>query len=88
VLAGPYHRNNHGNRQMVDAMMAEPDAAQKIVRDSGAGYVLFCPAMPELEIYAAAAPGGLAAQLLSGQPPDWLVPTPLAGSPYRIYSVR
>jgi hypothetical protein len=44
--------------------------------------------MPELEIYAAASPSGLAAQLLRGQSPDWLVPTPIAGSPYRIYSVR
>jgi hypothetical protein len=88
VLAAPYHRNNHGNREMVDAMMAGPESAQKIVRDSGADYVVFCPAMPELEIYAAASPGGLAAQLLSGHPPDWLAPAPITGSPYRIYKVR
>ena len=52
VLAAPYHRNNHGNRELVDAMMAEPGAARQIVRDSGAAYIVFCPAMPELEIYA------------------------------------
>ncbi|WP_158817073.1 hypothetical protein [Methylocapsa sp. S129] len=88
VLAAPYHRDNHGNREMVDAMMAEPEAARQIVRNSGAAYVVFCPAMPELEIYAAASPDGLAAALLSGKSPDWLVPEPIAGSPYRIYKVR
>lgn len=88
VLAAPYHRNNHGNRELVDAMMAEPDAARKIVVDSGAAYVVFCPAMPELEIYAAASPDGLAAALLADKPPQWLSPEPIVGSPYRIYKVR
>ena len=88
VLAAPYHRNNHGNRQLVDAMMAEPRAARRIVRDSGAGYLVFCPAMPELAIYAAASPDSLATALLSGQAPDWLAPEPIEGSPYRIYRVR
>ena len=88
VLAGPYHRNNHGNRELVDAMMAEPGAARQIVRDSGAAYVVFCPAMKELEIYAAASADSLATALLSGKPPDWLTPEPIAGSPFRIYKVR
>jgi hypothetical protein len=88
VLAAPYHRNNHGNRELVDAMMAAPDAARKIVVDSGASYVVFCPAMPELEIYAAASPEGLAATLLAGKSPDWLAPETIVGSPYRIYKVR
>jgi hypothetical protein len=88
VLAAPYHRNNHGNRELVDAMMAAPDAARKIVVDSGASYVVFCPAMPELEIYAAASPNGLAASLLAGKSPEWLVPETIVGSPYRIYKVR
>jgi hypothetical protein len=88
VLAAPYHRNNHGNREMVDAMMAEPGAAEKIVADSGASYVVFCPAMPELAIYAAASPNGLAAALLAGKTPGWLVPEPIVGSPYRVYKVR
>jgi hypothetical protein len=88
VLAGPYHRNNHGNRALVDAMMAAPDAARKIAVDSGAGYLVFCPAMPELAIYAAASPNSLASALLAGQAPDWLAPEPIAGSPYRIFKIR
>jgi hypothetical protein len=88
VLAAPYHRNNSGNRALVDTMMAEPAAAQKIALESGAAYVVFCPAMPELEIYAAASPYGLAAALLADKPPDWLTPVPIAGSPYRIFRVR
>ena len=88
VLAGPYHRNNHGNRELVDAMMAEPGAAREIARDSGAGYLVFCPAMPELAIYADASANSLAAALLAGRPPDWLTPEPIAGSPYRIFKIR
>ncbi len=88
VVAAPYHRNNHGNREMVDAMMAEPGAARRIVHDSGAAYIVFCPAMPELEIYAAASADSLATALLTGKPPQWLAPEPIAGSPYRIYKVR
>jgi hypothetical protein len=88
VLAAPYHRNNHGNRELVDAMMAEPSAARKIVKDSGAGYLVFCPAMPELAIYAAASADSLAAALIRGEAPDWLAPEPIEGSPYRVYKVR
>ncbi len=88
VLAAPYHRNNHGNRQLVDAMLAEPEAARAIVKDSGAAYVVFCPAMPELEIYAAESPNGLAALLLAGKAPDWLAAAPIEGSPFRIFAVR
>lgn len=88
VLAAPYHRDNHGNRQMVDAMLAEPGAAHEIVRASGAGYVVFCPAMPDVAIYAAASPHGLAAALLSGETPDWLAPEPIGDQPYRVYKVR
>ena len=88
VLAAPYHRNNHGNRQLVDAMIAEPDAAPKIVADSGAFYLVFCPGMPELKIYAADSPKGLAAALLAGNTPAWLAPAPITGSPYRIFKLR
>lgn len=88
VLAAPYHRNNHGNREMVDAMLAGPQAARAIVKDSGASYVVFCPAMPELEIYAAESPNGLAAMLLTGKAPDWLTPAPIAGAPFSIFAVR
>jgi hypothetical protein len=88
VLAAPYHRNNHGNLALVNSMMAEPAAAERLVRGSGADYVVFCPAMPELEIYAAASPNGLAAALLAGRAPDWLTPESIEGSPYKIYRVR
>jgi hypothetical protein len=88
VLAAPYHRNNHGNGAMVRAMLAPPDAARAIVEASGARYVLYCPPMAELSIYAAASPDGLAAALLRGQPPSWLEPTQVAGTPYKVFIVR
>jgi hypothetical protein len=88
VVAAPYHRNNHGNREWVEAMIAEPAAARKIVSDSGANYMVFCAAMPELDIYAAASPGGLAAELIKGKTPDWLAPQPIAGSSLRLFKVQ
>jgi hypothetical protein len=88
VLAAPYHRNNSGNRALIDTMVAEPSKARDIARRSGAAYIIFCPAMPELKIYQAANPQGLAAALLADRPPDWLTATPIADSPYRIFKVN
>ncbi|MDE2578578.1 MAG: hypothetical protein KGL46_07235 [Hyphomicrobiales bacterium] len=72
ALAAPYHRNNHGNRIALDALMARPDAAQAIVQQSGANYVAVCPAMGQLRTIIAEAPQGLAATLVAGQTPGWL----------------
>jgi hypothetical protein len=42
VFAGPYHRDNHGNRIVVDAFLAPPDEAEQILRAAGAQVVLWC----------------------------------------------
>jgi hypothetical protein len=88
VLAGPYHRNNHGNGVMVRAMLAKPDEAKKIVEGSGANYLVFCR-MPEFDSYTEGSSDGLAAALVAGRAPDWLAPvtTPQA-SPLAIYKIR
>ncbi len=46
VFAGPYHRDNRGNRVVIDAFLAEPQQAEKILRDAGATLVLWCAHEP------------------------------------------
>jgi len=88
VVAAPYHRNNHGNGELVRAMLAPPHEARNIVESSGANYLIFCAAMPEIQSYAAGNRNGLAAALLSGEVPDWLAPIPTPGAPFQVFKVR
>jgi hypothetical protein len=88
VLAAPYHRNNHGNGALVRAMLAKPDEARKVVEESGANYLVFCPGLPEFRLYAQGSADGLAATLLSGKAPDWLEPIAAPDQPFRVFKVR
>ena len=87
VIAAPYHRNEHGNRLALDAFRADPVAAEAIVRDSGARYIVLCPKINDLELYHANAPAGLAATLDDGKVPAWLKPLAL-DTPYKVFEVR
>ena len=68
--------------------MADPATAEAIVRSSKARYVAFCPGEPEIALVARMVPGSLAADLERGGVPDWLVPVPLAGTPYKVFTLR
>ena len=87
VLGAPYHRNNDGNRLVLDAMLAAPDAARGIVTRSGAAYVAICADEDQAQLMAARAPDGLAATLLAGRIPDWLASVSLP-SPLKLFRVR
>ena len=87
VVAAPYLRNNHGNVELVRAMLAAPTDARKIVENSGATYLIFCD-MPEIYTYAAANRDGLAAMLQRGEAPDWLTPEPAPGAPFSVFKIR
>ena len=73
---------------MLEAFLATPDAAESIVRESGAKYVMLCPQMHQVEALKARAPNGLAAMLAGGNQPDWLVAVPLKDTPYRVFTLR
>ncbi|MBE7182994.1 MAG: GtrA family protein [Methylobacterium mesophilicum] len=73
VLAGPYHRNIEGNLAGLDAWMAEPDDARRMLEAEGAGLVAWCAGNSEADVMAAA-PEGLAASLRDGRAPAWLEP--------------
>jgi hypothetical protein len=88
VIAAPYHRNSIGNRLTLEAFLAPPDAAEKIVRATGALYVMLCPKMHQVEALKERAPQGLLALLANGGRPDWLDAVPLSGTPYRVFQVK
>jgi hypothetical protein len=88
VLAAPYHRNTAGNRRVMEAFLARPEAAYKLVAESGATYFAYCPSMPQMRIFADREPQGLAAALLIGRIPDWLQRIDLAGSQYQMFTIR
>ncbi len=88
VLAAPYHRNQDGNRRVIEAFLAAPDAAAALVRGSGARYVVICPGEVEISLLAGQAPDGLGGRLLAGGIPAWLRPVDVGASPYKVFAVR
>ena len=87
VVAAPYHRNNAGNRLSIEAFLAKPDEARKIIAASGADYLVACTLMKRRRIMAAHAPRGLAAELLAGRAPEWLKPLDVRAEPNVIYRI-
>jgi hypothetical protein len=94
VLAAPYHRNNDGNRTMIDAMLASPDDAHAILVAHHVTYVMTCAGLTETEALAHRAPHGLAAALKSNHIPPWLhslqndMPSFQNNGPYHVFVVQ
>jgi len=86
VFAGPYHRDNHGNRIVVDAFLAPPDEAEQILRAAGAQVVLWCAR--DVSDFALRAPNGLGAALARGEAPEWLEPLPESKKQLLVFAVR
>ena len=87
VLGAPYHRDNAGNRAVIDAMLSPPDAARAMVARTGATYVAICAGEDQANVMAARAPDGLAAALLAGRVPAWLDPLNLP-SPQKLFRMK
>ena len=85
VFAAPYHRNNDGNRFMMDVFLATPEKARTMLAARGATYVVTCGG--ETANLAARAPDGLAARLAAGAIPAYLRRVPVPGSPYDVFAV-
>ena len=86
AFAGPYHRDNRGNRLVIDAFLADPDRAEHILREAGATLLLWCAHEPAG--FAARAPQGLAARLSRDEPPPWLERLPQSTELLAIYAVK
>ncbi len=74
VVATAHHRAASALHDTIGAFLANPSAAEAIVRRHGASYVAICPGLAEAEIYRQAAPHGLMAQLTKRETPAWLAP--------------
>ncbi len=77
VFAAPYHRNNDGNRAMLDLMLADPMAARQMLAKHRVDYVVVCAGSLEQADFVRLAPDGLAARLGRGETPDFLEPVRL-----------
>jgi hypothetical protein len=77
VLAAPYHRNNDGNRAVVEAFLAPPAEAYAGLIAHDIDYVVTCAGAPEVRHYKRLAPDGLAAQLARNIVPKYLEQIPL-----------
>jgi len=86
VFAGPYHRDNHGNRIVVDAFLAPPDEAEQILRAAGVQMVLWCAR--DVADFALRAPNGLGATLARGEVPAWLEPLPESKKQLLVFVIR
>ena len=72
VVATGHHRNDGAMLRIITAFIAEPAAAEAIVRAERARYLVVCPDLPEMQRFASEAPRGLAAKLVRGEAVDWL----------------
>jgi hypothetical protein len=74
IFAAPYHRNNDGNLAMLQAMLAPPQAARRMLTDRHVTYVVICRGAADQADFLKLAPDGLAARLGRGDTPDFLEP--------------
>ncbi|KTE18537.1 hypothetical protein ATE67_17695 [Sphingopyxis sp. H050] len=89
VIATGHHRNHAAMNRVITAFLSEPAAARPIVQASGARLLAVCTQLPEMQSYADAKPGGLAARLSRGETVDWLVYDPtLSSGEFRAYRIR
>lgn len=79
IIAAPYHRNVAGNGAMLDVMLGSDAVARRVLTERAIDYVVICPSAAEQANYAREAPQGLAARLVKGETPDFLVRLPLEG---------
>jgi hypothetical protein len=79
IVGTGHHRNLKGMKLVISAFLAPAEQARDIVLRSSATYLLMAPDTGETNRYRKAAPHGLAADLLAGKPPAWLIPVSLPG---------
>lgn len=88
VLAAPFHRDNHGNRAMMDMMLGDFDSTHRLITENHVTYVVICPTMFDEKIYAERAPQGFAARLAKGEVPDYLQKVVLEPQVLNVFEVK
>ncbi|NKJ42615.1 hypothetical protein [Novosphingobium sp. SG720] len=74
VVATGHHRAAAAISDVMHGFTAPPDQALAYMHKRHATLVVVCTVAPEMGLYRAQAPDGLAARLLAGKPPAWLKP--------------
>jgi hypothetical protein len=88
IIGTGHHRNMQGIKLVISAFIAPSEQARAIVLSSSATYLLMAPNIAETNLYRNNAPHGLAADLLAGKPPAWLIPVTVPGlKVLRLYSI-
>ena len=79
VVATGHHRANEAMADVINGFTKPADEARPIIASRGADYVALCSDLVEASMFAALAPDGLGADLVAGNPPEWLEPVDLGG---------
>lgn len=79
AIAGSYHRNNDGIRDVIKLFVDRPEVGREILERRHIAYLVYCPKLAETQWWAANGPQGLAAMLNANKAPDWLQPVPIQG---------
>ena len=86
AVGGGYHRDGQPMEDVIRFFTADDATARKIAGHYQPAYVFICPGDGDSWSFSRAAPGGLAARLVSGAPPAWLQPVSVSGLRYaRVY---
>lgn len=89
VIGTGHHRNVVGIGKVIDAFVAPPEQARRIIAGTNARYLLFLPRLAEETRYARFAPQGLAAQMQQGRIPGWLTPMDRISTPsLRVFHIE
>ena len=89
TVATGHHRAQAAMRDVITAFMADEATARAIVARHGASVMVICTDLAEPHIYAADAPDGLMARILSGRAPDWLEPVDIGAPPtLKVWRIR
>ena len=89
VVATSHHRAEAAMHDVIAAFLAAPADARATIARHDADYIVMCTDLNEPEIYAKAAPSGLARQLLARSTPDGLEPVDLGGpDQFRVWRIR
>lgn len=86
-IAGPYHRNGRAIADVMTAWVADDATAHAIALRHHATYIFLCGGAGEAALYRRRAPDGFYARLAKGAAPAWLVPVPLAHTPWRAWRI-
>jgi hypothetical protein len=89
VIATGHHRGSTAMRTVIEAFLGTESKAHTLVTRRGSSYVAICPDLGEPALYMENAPDGFAAQLVTGEAPDWLEPVAMPdGVGFRIWKVK